>query len=75
MIQHDQQSRWKSWMRMLAVDIQPISTSMPRNSPSLSIGVTKPGVLSAAMRPSVGRPTCDWRLFRHHIGLGNENTD
>ena len=24
MIQHDQQSRWKSWMRILAVDIRPI---------------------------------------------------
>jgi hypothetical protein len=56
MIQHHQQSRWKAWMRMLAVDIRPISVSMLRKSPSLSIGVTKPGVLSAAMRPSVGRP-------------------
>ena len=60
MIQHDQQSRWKSWMRILAVDIRPISVSMLPKSPSLSIGVTKPGVLSAAMRPSVGRP--DLRL-------------
>jgi hypothetical protein len=25
MIQHDQQSRWKMWMRLLAVDIRPIS--------------------------------------------------
>jgi hypothetical protein len=25
MIQHDQQSRWKAWMRLLAVDIRPIS--------------------------------------------------
>ena len=48
MIQHDQQSRWKAWMRMLAVDIRPISVSMLRKSPSLSIGVTRPGVLSAA---------------------------
>jgi hypothetical protein len=56
MIQHDQQSRWKSWMRMLAVDIRPISMSMLRESTSLSIGVTKPGVLSAAMRASVGAP-------------------
>ena len=65
MIQHDQPSRWKLWMRMLAVDIRPISVGMFK-SPSLSIGVTKPGVLSAAMRPSVGRR--DWRLaslFRH----------
>ena len=60
MIQHDQQSRWKAWMRMLAVDIGPISMSMLRRSTSLSIGVTKPGVLSAARRPSVGRP--DLRL-------------
>jgi hypothetical protein len=45
MIQHDQQSRWKAWMRMLAVDIRPISMSMLRNSPSLSIGVAKPSVL------------------------------
>jgi hypothetical protein len=48
MIQHNQRSRWKSWMRMLAVDIRPIPMSMLPNSPSLSIGVTKPGVLSAA---------------------------
>jgi hypothetical protein len=60
MIQHEQQSRWKAWMRMLAVDIRPISMSMLRKSTSLSIGVTKSGVLSAAMRPSVGRP--DLRL-------------
>jgi hypothetical protein len=60
MIQHDQQSRWKAWMRMLAVDIRPISVSMSRQSHSLPIGVAKPGVLSAAMRPSVGRP--DLRL-------------
>jgi hypothetical protein len=38
MIQHDQQSRWKAWMRMLAVDIRPMSMSMLRRSPSLSIG-------------------------------------
>jgi hypothetical protein len=56
MIQRDQQSRWKAWMRMLAVDIRPISVSMLRQSTSLSMGVTKPGVLSAAMRPSVGAP-------------------
>src|ERR1700684_747881 len=43
MIQHDQQSRWKAWMRMLAVEIRPISMSMLRKSTSLSIGVTKPG--------------------------------
>jgi hypothetical protein len=55
MIQHDQQSRWKAWMRMLAVDIRPISTRMLRKSTSPSIGVTRPGVLSAAMRPSVWR--------------------
>jgi hypothetical protein len=47
MIQHDQQSRWKAWMRMLAVEIRPISMSMLRKSTSLSIGVTKPGVLTA----------------------------
>jgi hypothetical protein len=35
MIQHDQQSRWKAWMRMLAVDIRPISMSMLRKSTSL----------------------------------------
>ena len=45
MIQHNQHSRWKSWMRMLAVDIRPISMSMLRKSTSLSIGVTKSGVL------------------------------
>lgn len=56
MIHHDQQSRWKAWMRMLAVDIRPISMSMLRESSSLSTGVTKPGVLSAAMRPSLRRP-------------------
>jgi hypothetical protein len=56
MIQHDQRSRWKAWMRMLAVDIRPISMSMLRESTSLSIGVTRPGVLSAAMRPSLRRP-------------------
>ena len=59
MIQRDQRSRWKAWMRMLAVDIRPISMSMLRKSTSLSIGVTKPGALSAAMRPSVERPICD----------------
>ena len=47
MIQHDQQSRWKAWMRMLAVEIRPISMSMLRKSTSLSTGVTRPGVLSA----------------------------
>jgi hypothetical protein len=36
MIQHNQQSRWKAWMRMLAVDIRPISMSMSRKSTSLS---------------------------------------
>jgi hypothetical protein len=25
MIQHDQQSRWKAWMRVLAVDIRAVS--------------------------------------------------
>jgi hypothetical protein len=50
MIQHDQQSRWKAWMRMLAVDIRPISVSILRQSRSPSIGLRKPGVLSAAMR-------------------------
>jgi len=55
MIQHDQQSRWKAWMRMLAVDIRAVSASMLRQSPSLSIGATKPDAFSAAMRPSVGR--------------------
>ena len=64
MIQHDQQSRWKAWMRMLAVDIRPISMSILRNSTSLSIGVTKPGFLSAAMRPSVGRPDLRLALIR-----------
>jgi hypothetical protein len=56
MIQHDQQSRWKAWMRMLAVDIRPISMSMLKKSTSLSTGVTRPGVLSVAMRPSLRRP-------------------
>jgi hypothetical protein len=42
MIHYDQQSRWKSWMRLLAVDIRPISMSMLRKSTSLSIGVMKP---------------------------------
>ena|SRR5882724_2919522 len=65
MIQHDQQSRWKAWMRLLAVDIRPIC--MLRKSTSISIGVTKPGVLSAAMRPSVGRPIRDWPLFRPYF--------
>ena len=54
MIQHDQQSRWKAWMRMLAVDIRPISMRMLRKSPSLSIG-SRNQVSFAAMRPSVGR--------------------
>ena len=45
MIQHDQPSRWKSWMRILAVDIRPISVNTLQKLPSLSIGVTKPGVL------------------------------
>ena len=45
MIQHDQQSRWKAWMRLLAVDIRPVSMSTLRKSPSLSVGVAKPGVL------------------------------
>ena len=56
MIQHDQQSRWKAWMRVLAVDIRAVSVSMLRQSPWLSIGVTKPGAFSAAMRPSERRP-------------------
>jgi hypothetical protein len=55
MIQHHQQLRWKAWMRVLAVDIRPITMSMLRKSISLSIGVTKSGVLSDAMRPSAGR--------------------
>jgi hypothetical protein len=46
MIQHDQQSRWKAWMQMLAVEIRPISMSTLQKSASLSIGVTRPGVLS-----------------------------
>ena len=75
MIQHDQQSRWKAWMRLLAVEIRPISMSTLRKSTSPSIGVTKPGVLSAAMRPSAGHPIYDWPLFRPHVGLDNENTD
>ena len=56
MIQHDRQSRWKAWMRMLAVDIRPISMSMLQKSTALSTGVTRPGVLSTAMRPSSRRP-------------------
>jgi len=47
MIQNDQQSRWKAWMRMLAVEIRPISMSTLRWSASLSIGVMKPSVLPA----------------------------
>jgi len=62
-------------MRLLAVDIRPVSMSMLRKPTSLSIGVTKSGVLSAAMRPSLGRPICDWPLFHPHVGLDNENTD
>jgi hypothetical protein len=54
MIQHDQQSRWKAWMRMLAVDIRPISMSMLRKSTSLSTGVTRPSVLSEASRFATG---------------------
>jgi hypothetical protein len=68
MIQHDQQSRWKAWMRMLAVNIRPISMSMLRKSTSLSTDVTRPGVLSTAMRPSLRRPEL-------HMGLDNENID
>jgi hypothetical protein len=44
MIQYDQQSRWKVWMRMLAVDIRPISISILRKPTSFSTGVTRPGV-------------------------------
>jgi hypothetical protein len=36
MNQHDQQSRWKAWMRLLAVDIRPISMSTLRKPTSLS---------------------------------------
>jgi hypothetical protein len=70
MIQHDQQSRWKAWMRMLAVDIRAVSVSMLRQSPSLSIGVTKPGALSAAMRPSVGHPDLQPALIPSTQGSG-----
>jgi hypothetical protein len=66
MIQHDQQSRWKAWMRVLAVDIRAVSVSMLRQSPSLSIGVTKPGDFSAAMRPSAGRPDLQPALVPTH---------
>ena len=34
MIQHDHQSRWKAWMRLLAVDIRPVSMSTLRMSTS-----------------------------------------
>jgi hypothetical protein len=70
MIQHDQQSRWKAWMRMLALDIRAVSVSMLRQSPSLSIGVTKPGALSAAMRQSVGRPDLQPALIASTQGSG-----
>jgi len=74
MIQHHQQSRWKAWMRMLAVDIRPISVSMLRKSPSLSIGVTNQVSSPPRCDRRWGAPICDRPLFRHHIGLDNENT-
>jgi hypothetical protein len=64
MIQHDQQSRWKAWMRLLAVDIRPITMSYNHEYVAKVDFAfdwrTNRGVLSAAMRPSVGRP--DLRL-------------
>ena len=64
MIQHDQQSRWKAWMRLLAVDIRPIPMSYNHGYVAKVDFAfdwrTNRGVLSAAMRPSVGRP--DLRL-------------
>ena len=75
MSQHDQQSRWKAWMRMLAVDIRPISVSMLRKSPSLSIGVTNQVSSPPRCDRRWGAPICDWPLLRQQIGLGSENTD
>ena len=75
MIRHDQQSRWKSWMRMLAVEFRPISMSILPKSTSLSNGVTRPGVLSAELRPSLRRAELRLALIRPHTGLDNESTD
>jgi hypothetical protein len=59
MIQHDQQSRWKAWMRLLAVDIRPTTMSYNREYVAIVDFAferrTNRGVLSAAMRPSVER--------------------
>jgi hypothetical protein len=75
-IQHDQQSRWKAWMRLLAVDIRPISMSLLRKSTPLSIGVRTEGpFLLPQCDRRCGAPICDWLLLRPHVELDNENTD
>jgi hypothetical protein len=56
MIQHDQQSRWKAWMRLLAVDIRADIHEYVAKVDFAFDRSTNRGVLSAAMRPSVGRP-------------------
>jgi hypothetical protein len=75
MIQHDQQSRWKAWMRLLAVDIRPVSMSMLRKSTSLSLGVRTEGPFLPRCDRRSGAPICDWLLLGPHVGLDNENTD
>jgi hypothetical protein len=59
MIQHDQQSRWKAWMRLLAVDIRPMSTSMLQKSTSLSIGVQTEVSFLPRYDRRWGAPICD----------------
>jgi hypothetical protein len=39
MMQLDQQSRWQSWLRMLAVDIRPVHES-PRSTGPTRLGVS-----------------------------------
>jgi len=55
MIQHDQQSRLKAWMRMLAVDIRPISVSITTADVYRSAWITPPQHPVDALRLIVNR--------------------
>jgi hypothetical protein len=47
MIQHDQQSRWKAWMRMLAVDIRAVSVEYVA---TIAVAVDRPHEARCSIR-------------------------
>lgn len=66
MMQFDRQSRWQSWMRMLAVGIRAV------DEPAQSIGFTKK---SGAIRPMMGPLPSPLNATPLNVGRTHEDTD